>query len=193
MSKGQTRSNQPIPPEAACVRSGPHEGELHRCCLTGTGDHPRYLFLCDKHLKEIVEKSPLTAQSQSAASPSMSELEKRRETRRQKAFNRLGTNNPICAFGHETDWHCMELHHLEGEAFGKTLVIVCRNCHRKLSDAQKDHPAQLGAQPTTIESIGHFLLGLADLLLMLAAKLWEFGEYLIEAGMDMRMRKASEP
>jgi hypothetical protein len=74
----------------------------------------------------------------------------------------------------------MEVHHLEGKDFGKTLIVVCRNCHRKLTDAQKDHPPKFGETPTTLESIGHFLMGLADMLLMLAGKLWEFGEYLIE-------------
>ena len=75
----------------------------------------------------------------------------------------------------------MELHHLASEGFDQTTVIVCRNCHRKLSDVQKDHPAIFRAkQPTTSESIGHFLLGLADLFLLLAGKLCEFGAYLIE-------------
>lgn len=74
----------------------------------------------------------------------------------------------------------MERHHLAGEGFDQTTVIMCRNCHRKLSDVQKDHPAILGETPTTSESIGHFLLGLADLFLLLAGKLCEFGEYLIE-------------
>ena len=119
----------------------------------------------------------------------MSEREKRYETRRQKAFDRLGTDDPICACCPETDWRCMELHHLEGEDFGKTLVIVCRNCHRKLSDAQKDHTAKFGEPPTSIESIGQFLQGLADLLLLLAAKLWEFGEYLLEQARSQTLKK----
>ncbi|MDE2166558.1 MAG: HNH endonuclease [Alphaproteobacteria bacterium] len=112
----------------------------------------------------------------------MSEAEMQQETRRQKAFERLGTDNPICVCCGETDWRCMELHHVEGKDHGKTLVCVCRNCHRKLSHMQKDHTqsARLGKPPTNIESIGKLLQGLADFLIMLAEKLWEYGAYLIE-------------
>ena len=119
----------------------------------------------------------------------MSEKEMKRETRRQKAFDRLGTDHPMCACCPETDWRCMELHHLEGEDFGKTLIVVCRNCHRKLSDAQKDHPTKSGEPPTSTERIGHFLMGLADLFLLLAGKLWEFGQYLIEQARAETLKK----
>jgi hypothetical protein len=65
---------------------------------------------------------------------------RRTETRRQNALDRLGTNKPCCVVCGETDPHCLELHHLFGRKNDPdTLVIVCRNCHRKLSDAQKDH------------------------------------------------------
>jgi hypothetical protein len=74
----------------------------------------------------------------------------------------------------------MELHHLEGTDFGKTLINVCRNCHRKLSDAQRDHAPKLGEPPTTLESSGHFLIGLCDLLCLIADKLRDLAEYLIE-------------
>ncbi|MGH9765676.1 MAG: hypothetical protein ACREAC_32975, partial [Blastocatellia bacterium] len=76
----------------------------------------------------------------------------------------------------------MELHHLQGKDFGSFLVCVCRNCHRKLSDMQKDHTqsGKLGKPPMNIESIGKLLQGLADFLMQLAEKLWEYGAYLIE-------------
>ena len=69
----------------------------------------------------------------------------------------------------------------------QTLVIVCRNCHRKLTDLQNDHPPHIGKRPTTDESMGHFLLGQADLFVLLAIKLKEFGEHLIE-----RARRAAK-
>jgi hypothetical protein len=60
-------------------------------------------------------------------------------------------------------------------------VILCRNCHRKLTDAQKDHPKTPDVEPLTKEKqIGHFLLGLSDLLKLVAEKLRDFGAYLIQ-------------
>src|SRR4051812_31175250 len=106
----------------------------------------------------------------------MNDLERERERRKQKALERLGTNNPVCVLCEETDWRCLELHHVAGKEFHGALATVCRNCHRKLSDMQKDHPKPIASQPDPFESLGHFLLGLADLFQLLVAKLREFGE-----------------
>lgn len=102
------------------------------------------------------------------------------ETRKQRALHRLGTDNPRCRICGNDRWECLELHHLEGQAYGDTLVIVCRNCHRELSVQQDGHPKPLPGGRTTGECIGHFMLGLADLLVLLAKKLKELGEWLIE-------------
>jgi hypothetical protein len=59
-------------------------------------------------------------------------------------------------------------------------VIVCRNCHRKVSDDQEDHPSFDAAADPMLQAIGHFLLGLADLLRLAIEKLSEFGHALIE-------------
>jgi hypothetical protein len=111
----------------------------------------------------------------------MTPQEKRRETRRQNALDRLGANNPRCIICSEDDWRTLEFHHIAGRAFDGDGAILCRNCHRKLSDDQKDHPKPLQMQPSTPERIGHFLLGLADLLAMLVEKLRAFGADLIGA------------
>lgn len=188
------RDEEPKPQKPVCVQCRRGDRPLEQCTLTGMGDHPRRFLVCGKCIGRMMARSPTLEGAKSPASAIMSEAEKRYETRRQKAFDRLGTDNPRCAFGDETDWRCMELHHLEGERFGKTLVIVCRNCHRKLSDAQKDQTTtNPGTPPTTNESIGHFLQGLADLLRFLADKLWEYGEYLLEqAGLQTPTKKPQQ-
>ena len=87
----------------------------------------------------------------------------------------LGPKIRSAYFAAENDPLVLELHHLEGQAFGKyRLVIVCRNCHRKLSDLQKDHPEKIADPPDALETIAHFLLGLADLFEFLIGKLREF-------------------
>jgi hypothetical protein len=105
----------------------------------------------------------------------MDKDERKRETRRQAALDRLGSNNPSCTVCGETDWRCLEAHHVAGRAYNDFTSIVCRNCHRKLSDVQKDQPAKANHPPYPSERIGHFLLGLADFFLLLAGQLRQFG------------------
>ncbi|HJU10448.1 MAG TPA: hypothetical protein VJ728_06215 [Candidatus Binataceae bacterium] len=102
-----------------------------------------------------------------------------RERRRQRALERLGTSNPQCIHCPETDWRCLQLHHIAGRVFGDDTVIVCASCHYKLSDDQKDHPAQNSKSPTVLEKAGHLLLGIADLFERLIATLRELGNALL--------------
>ena len=50
-------------------------------------------------------------------------------------------------------------------------VILCKNCHAILSDAQSDHPPITGDTPTTLDRIGRLLINLADFFGQLATKL----------------------
>jgi hypothetical protein len=108
------------------------------------------------------------------------ETELRREARRQRAIERLGTKNPACIYCGENDSLVLERHHLAGRDYDEGTVIVCRNHHRKLSDRQKDHPDKIAETPDALEVIAHFLLGLADLFEFLIGKLREFASQLIE-------------
>lgn len=110
----------------------------------------------------------------------MGNQELRREKRRRRALERLGTTTPGCVECGETDWRCLEAHHVAGQDFGDDTVILCRNCHRKLSDDQRDHPQPVSSPPGQLDRIGHFLLGLGDLLKRLAEKCLEYGHTLIE-------------
>lgn len=115
----------------------------------------------------------------------MTEEERRKEARRRKAAEKLGSTSSRCVICGEADSRCLEIHHIAGRKFGTETVPVCRNCHRKLSDDQRDHPAPVGGEPSLLERIGQFLLGLADLLQLAVEKLKEFGLALIEkAGTD---------
>ena len=108
------------------------------------------------------------------------EMEIRRESRRQRAIERLGCCNPVCVVCGENDPLVLEKHHLEGQTFGNTLVIVCRNCHRKLSDRQKDHPEKIGEPPDKLEATAHYLLGRADLSEQLAKQDRVFAKQLLD-------------
>jgi hypothetical protein len=90
-----------------------------------------------------------------------------RECRRQTRLERLGSNNPACLFCPENDPCCLELHHLSGRAFGDESVVVCRNCHGKLTEKQTEHPPALTTDPNTLERLGRLLLGISDALELL--------------------------
>jgi hypothetical protein len=102
------------------------------------------------------------------------------DIRKEKALRRLGTSNPRCCNCSEGDPRCLEEHHIAGCKYDPTTCIVCRNCHRKLSDAQRDHPHAIEDGGGFLEKIAHFLLGLADLLGLAAEKLREFAKRLID-------------
>lgn len=103
-----------------------------------------------------------------------------RERRKQARLERLKTNNPQCVICGETDPRCMEDHHIAGRKNDEQTIITCRNCHRKLSDDQRDHPKQVEFPKDPLEAIGYFLLNLADLFALLIEKLRDFGHALID-------------
>jgi hypothetical protein len=111
------------------------------------------------------------------------------ERRKQRALERLGSNNPVCVSCGEAGWSCLERHHIAGKRFDPDTAIICRNCHRKLSDRQKDHPADLGTQPDFLERLGHMLLGLADLFELLVQRFREFGHELISKAGQLHAKK----
>ncbi|RYG97737.1 MAG: hypothetical protein EON58_09020 [Alphaproteobacteria bacterium] len=99
--------------------------------------------------------------------------------REQRAKRRNSSQAPQCRVCGEGHPACLEQHHIAGRANHDETHPICRNCHRKLSDQQLDHPAAISSPPTFAEIVGHYLLGLADMLLMIAESLVAFGKGLI--------------
>jgi hypothetical protein len=103
-----------------------------------------------------------------------------RESRRQKRLERFGTNEPLCGMCGEADDRCLERHHIAGRKHEDMTALICRNCHRKVSDDQRDHPiADTNADPALV-AIGYFLIGLADMLRLIVERLAVYGRSLIE-------------
>ncbi len=109
----------------------------------------------------------------------MNDKDLKREARLQRMHERLGVDHPRCIECGLDDVRCLEAHHIAGRKFDEATVILCRNCHRILSDHQKDHPTLIADDPTLHERAGHFLKGLADLFALLVARLHEYGDALI--------------
>ncbi|ROT93299.1 hypothetical protein EB810_14465 [Altererythrobacter sp. FM1] len=110
----------------------------------------------------------------------MTDKELAREIRKQRRLEKLGSNNPICGTCGEFDYRVLERHHVAGRKHDPDTVIICRNCHRKVSDDQKDHPELTLHSDQMLHAIGLFLLGMADLLKLILEKLNEFGLALVE-------------
>lgn len=102
------------------------------------------------------------------------------ERHMRRRLEQLGSNDPRCSTCGEADWRTLELHHIASRSEDDMCAVVCRNCHRKLSDDQHGHPAKLPDTDAGIQSIAHFLLGLADMLALIVPKLREFGAKLAE-------------
>lgn len=111
----------------------------------------------------------------------MTKTEIARETRKQRRLEILGTQTPRCGTCGFNRWQAIERHHpIDHHRQPDTTVLECRNCHRILSDDQKDHPApDPGADPL-LDNAGNLMLGLADMQRITAEKLYEFGIALIE-------------
>ena len=103
----------------------------------------------------------------------------KREARVQRMHERLGVDAPRCAYCGLDDVRCLEAHHIAGRKFDDATVILCRNCHRVLSDDQRDHPPRIGGAPSLQERVGHFLKATRRPLCSLVAKLHEYGDELI--------------
>ncbi len=109
----------------------------------------------------------------------MDELKKRKAKRRRDALMRLGMANPACSICGEDNPHCLELHEPGGRRYNDMPVPVCRNCHRKLSDDQRDHPRAEFTPPDSLERHAHALLGLADFFARLSEQFRRTAEMLL--------------
>jgi hypothetical protein len=87
-----------------------------------------------------------------------------RETRRRKALERLGTDDPKCLICSECDPIALELHHIAKTQFSDETVPLCSTHHDKVSDAAKDRPPKIDGCTSPLEGLGHLVFGLAELL-----------------------------
>ncbi len=93
------------------------------------------------------------------------------ERRKQQRLRKLGSQTPQCAVCGVRHWECLELHHIEGQAYGSTLAIVCTNCHARLSVQQYGHPQATAGSDLDLTTLARLLSGIADLLELVVAKI----------------------
>ena len=111
----------------------------------------------------------------------MSKPPKDREDRLEQRKRKLGIPDAACVGCGERDPLCLEKHHIAGRKHHDDVAVVCRNCHRKLSDRQRDYPSTWLDSPSGDQAvIGFYLLGLCDLLSLLIKTLRNFGQRLLK-------------
>lgn len=95
----------------------------------------------------------------------MDDIEWLRRARKYRRFRTFGTFSPSCVSCGENDWRVRyERHHIAGRRFDPdATVLVCINCHDKLSDRQKDHQS-LGHLERSRAVVTRSVQGLIDLL-----------------------------
>jgi hypothetical protein len=120
----------------------------------------------------------------------MTDKELARERRKQLRLEKLGTNEPRCGTCGDDRWQCIEAHHVAGQRYDGTEVLLCRNCHRLVSDDQCDHPRAAEPSDPALFAIGRFLLGLADLLRIIVERLLAFGQELTARAVRPAERRA---
>lgn len=113
------------------------------------------------------------------------------EIRRMRQLSRLGVSELCCPGCGQTDSRCFEGHHPAGRAYHADEVPMCMNCHRKVSNPADNSKAP--TDPPILETIGHYLLGLIDILLLILERLTEFGGQLIEAANQCQRPWGWEP
>ena len=86
----------------------------------------------------------------------------RAERRRQRRLAILGTENPCCAICGETSLECLEIHEIAGfKRDADTRVIVCRNCHRKLTSRLMGAGIPMLRENCPLQRTGNWMRALA--------------------------------
>lgn len=121
----------------------------------------------------------------------MNNNEKRRERRKQRRLEEIGTNHPVCLACGDTTWYQFEGHHIAARRFGKHVEYYCAHCHRELTERQKSHPLPTSQTPGPVECTGHYALGLADIFDPIAHMLEHFGYRLVDLSDSAELRSDS--
>lgn len=102
------------------------------------------------------------------------------DIRREKDFRRLRTRTPIClSCGYCKSSSAMELAHIAPREFHDDGGVLCSNCHREVSDPEKDLSYAPQSANPQVETIGRYLIALSEWFLRIANTIAAFGEWLL--------------
>jgi len=99
---------------------------------------------------------------------------------KQRLYEKMGTNHPVCIASGATDWQIFEGHHVAGRRFDAHVEYFSADMHRRFTHAQKSRPGPTSDSPGTGERAGHYCVGLADILSPVARVAEGFGHGLVK-------------
>lgn len=103
------------------------------------------------------------------------------EKRLEKHYQRLRTRNPVClTCGFDRHPAGLQFSHIAPRKFHDDGGAQCHNCHSQRSDAERDLPYSPQTQNPMMETIGRYLLALADWMKQVGETLAAFGAWLLE-------------
>ena len=103
------------------------------------------------------------------------------DIRREKDYRRLRTRTPIClSCGYSKSSSALELAHFAPREFHDDAGVLCSNCHREMSDAEKDLSYSPQSANPQMETIGRYLIALSEWFLRIANTIAAFGEWLLD-------------
>lgn len=102
------------------------------------------------------------------------------EKRREADYRRLRTRNPVClTCGYMKHPAAMEFSHVAPRKFHDDGGVQCSNCHREVSDKEKEFSYAPTTANPMMEKIGRYLLALSEWLTRIGVTLEEFGKWLL--------------
>ncbi len=103
------------------------------------------------------------------------------DLRRENDYRRLRTRTPICLHcGYSKFSGALELAHNAPRRFHDDAGVLCSNCHREASDAEKDLSYAPQSQNPQMETIGRYLIALSEWFQRIAVTMEGFGCWLLE-------------
>ena len=103
------------------------------------------------------------------------------DIRRQKDFRRLRTQTPVClSCGYSGSSSALELAHIAPRQFHDDGGVLCSNCHREMSDAEKDLSYAPQSENPQLETIGRYLIALSEWFKRIAETIAAFGRWLLD-------------
>lgn len=123
----------------------------------------------------------------------MNDLITPEDERRERDYRRLRTRNPIClSCGYSNHPAAMELSHIAPRKFHDDGGVLCSNCHREMSDSEKDFSYSPQSINPTMETIGRYLLALAEWFTRIAETIAAFGHWLLYQAEHVRAFEPEE-
>lgn len=102
------------------------------------------------------------------------------DERREADYRRLRTRTPIClSCGYDNHSAAMEFAHIAPRGIHADGGVLCSNCHREMSDTEKDFSYAPQSQNPMMEAIGRYLLALAEWFERIAETFTTFGDWLL--------------